>query len=82
MKKRGLLNLARERQREIEGFYLFRILPFLFSSRIRKTRHFREWFALPMNYVRMIELPLTIEFLRLDKNHSILDISSPKLLAL
>ena len=58
------------------------VLGNLFRSHIRRTRHFREWFKFPMNYARIMELPLTLLLLKARKEDLILDVSSPKLLAL
>lgn len=80
--EREILKTVRNVQREIELFYLLRILPKVFTKSVRQTGHFWEWFAAPMNYVRMIELPLTIILLDLKKESRILDISSPQLLSL
>jgi SAM-dependent methyltransferase len=77
-----ILKKVRGIQKEIELFYLKRILPKVFSKSVRHTRHFNEWFAAPMNYVRIIELPLTYFLMDLDKDSLILDISSPKFLSL
>lgn len=77
-----ILKTVRNIQKEIELFYLLRILPKVFTKSVRQTRHFKEWLGAPMNYVRMIELPLTIILLDLEKESRILDISSPKLLSL
>lgn len=77
-----ILKKVRNIRKEIELFYLLRILPKIFTKSVRQTAHFKEWFGAPMNYVRMIELPLTIILLNLDKESRILDISSPKLLSL
>ncbi|MDZ8185817.1 MAG: class I SAM-dependent methyltransferase [Nostoc sp. ChiSLP02] len=77
-----LLSLSRARQREIDKFIYFQLLSKIFKGNIRKTRHFSEWYRIPMNYVRLMELPLTIELLDLDTEQAILDISSPKLLPL
>ncbi|MFP5272029.1 class I SAM-dependent methyltransferase [Coleofasciculus sp.] len=83
MKEENQLMLSvRNRQKDIEEFVYLKLLPKVFQEDIRKTRHFREWFRVPMNYPRIIELPLTIELLDLNPNNSILDISSPKLLSL
>jgi 2-polyprenyl-3-methyl-5-hydroxy-6-metoxy-1,4-benzoquinol methylase len=76
------LKKVRNVQREIELFYLLRIFPKVFTKSVRQTGHFKQWFATPMNYVRMIELPLTKILLDSDKESRILDISSPKLLSL
>ena len=58
------------------------VLGNLFTSPIRRTRHFREWFLMPMNYARIMEMPLTLLLLKAKKEDLILDVSSPKLLAL
>jgi SAM-dependent methyltransferase len=54
----------------------------LLRGPIRNTKHFRGWFHTPMNYARIMELPLTLLLLQATKNEAILDVSSPKLLAL
>lgn len=77
-----LLSLVRDTQRKLEIFVAFKLIPKVFKSAIRKTKHFCEWYSTPMNYVRMIELPLTFNLLEVNKNHKILDISSPKLISL
>jgi SAM-dependent methyltransferase len=84
VKEPKLLSSVRDGQKKIENFVFSNIIPKFFDSSIRNTRHFREWFKTPMNYCRIMELPLTLELLDLDlnKEQSILDISSPKLLAL
>jgi len=78
----NILNDVHKVQKKIELFYILRILPKVFAKSVRQTIHFRQWFAAPMNYVRLIELPLTKILLDLDKESRILDISSPKLLSL
>ena len=78
-----ILKKVRIIQKKIELFYLLlRILPKVFAKSVRKTGHFKQWFAAPMNYVRMIELPLTLFLMDLEKESIVLDISSPKLLSL
>jgi len=77
-----ILKEVRNVQKEIELFYLFRVLPKVFSKSTRQTRHFEEWFSAPMNYVRIIEAPLTLSLIDLKKEYKILDISSPKFLSL
>lgn len=79
-----LFTSLRNKQNEIEKFVYQRLIPQIFDTAIRRTRHFREWFKAPMGYTRIMELPLTWELLDLDldKKEKILDISSPKLLAL
>jgi len=54
----------------------------LFNKNIRKTKHFNEWYSLPMNYARIMEIPITKHTLGARKEHAILDISSPKSLSL
>lgn len=82
-KEKNLLLSVRKRQKKIEKFVVSRLIPQLFDNSMRQNNHFREWFKVPMNYCRIMELPLTLELLDLnDKNMSILDISSPKLLSL
>ncbi len=77
-----LLKIVRQKQQEIISFVWSKIIPLVLDRKINRTKHFREWLKIPMNYVRIIELPLTLELLELNKNESILDISSPKLLSL
>ena len=77
-----ILKKVRCIQRKIELFYLLRVLPKVFSKATRRTRHFDEWFSAPMNYVRIIEAPLTLSLIDLKKECKILDISSPKFLSL
>jgi len=82
-KEEHLLLSIRKRQKEIENFVVSNLLPQLFDNSMRQSRHFREWIKSPMNYCRIMELPLTLELLELnDQDVSILDISSPKLLSL
>ena len=82
MNESNLIKLVRTRQKRIESFVCFNLLPCGVFPAIRRNRLFREWLRLPMNYVRIMELPLTLELLEAKKNHKIMDISSPKLLAL
>ncbi|WP_341528886.1 class I SAM-dependent methyltransferase [Nostoc sp. UHCC 0302] len=80
--EKEILSLSRRRQKEIQQFIFFKLFPKIFKQSIRQTKHFREWYRIPMNYVRIMELPLTIELLDLNIKQAILDISSPKLLPL
>jgi SAM-dependent methyltransferase len=82
LSEKTLIESVRARQIEIEKFVLFQLLPKVVKASIRNTKHFCEWYSIPMNYVRIIESPLTFELLDVNKNHKILDISSPKLLPL
>jgi SAM-dependent methyltransferase len=73
---------VRQQQKKIEKFVYSQIIPLIFSREFSRSKQFYQWLRVPMNYVRIIELPLTLELLQLNKNESILDISSPKLLSL
>lgn len=77
-----LMLSVKNKQKDIDRFVCLRLLPNIFKEDVRQTNHFREWLRVPMNYPRIMELPLTLELLDLNYNHSILDISSPKLLSL
>ncbi|MDP8299338.1 MAG: class I SAM-dependent methyltransferase [Candidatus Tantalella remota] len=68
--------------KKIEAFYLRKVLPKVFRKRVRDTSFFRRWWYDPMNYARIIELPLTVSMMELEEGQKILDISSPKLLSL
>lgn len=57
------------------------LLPAIWDRRLRATKHFREWVRVPLNYVRHFELPLTLALLDTTPADSVLDVSSPKLLA-
>ena len=78
----GILRRVRKMQKDLELFYLLRVLPEVFTKAVRQTAHFKKWFAAPMSYVRMIELPLTILLMDLKSEFRLMDISSPKLLSL
>jgi SAM-dependent methyltransferase len=75
---------VRQVQKQIEHFTFKKLIGNVFDFNLLQTRHFREWLKVPMNYCRIMELPLTLKLLDLgkDKKERILDISSPKLLAL
>ncbi|MEA5509373.1 class I SAM-dependent methyltransferase [Crocosphaera sp. UHCC 0190] len=77
-----LMRIVRQKQRTIEKFVALSLLPRSIFRSIRTTSHFKQWHKVPMNYVRIIELPLTWYLLEPDQKHKILDISSPKLLSL
>lgn len=71
------------RRRLLERFFSRRVLPAgIWNSAIRHTRHYREWYRAPMNYVRIMELPLAWELLDTSPDERVADLSSPKLLAL
>ncbi len=76
------ISTARYIQRQLVGQTVRFVAGKFCNSAIRNTRHFREWFHIPMNYVRMMELPLTALLLQAQAHEAILDVSSPKLLAL
>ena len=76
-----LLRDARGRERQL----LFSVIAFLMRNvsnrKVRRCSHFVEWFRIPMNYARIMELPLTDILLDVKPDDRILDVSSPKLLA-
>ena len=75
------MNLVRSREkallRQISGFLWSNIR----NKAVRECKHYKEWFRLPMNYARIMELPLTDIMLDLQPQDRILDVSSPKMLA-
>jgi SAM-dependent methyltransferase len=78
-----LLAEVRRLRRKIDRWFATRILPAgLANRRVRRTRHFRQWYRLPMNYVRIVELPLSLLLLDTSPTDRIVDLSSPKLLSL
>ncbi|MGB2630822.1 MAG: methyltransferase domain-containing protein [Candidatus Omnitrophota bacterium] len=76
-----ILKKIHDIQKEIELFYITRVIPKVFKRRVRKTWHFKEWWIAPMNYVRIVELPLSMYLLEAERKAKILDISSAKLLS-
>jgi SAM-dependent methyltransferase len=76
------LRSTRLAQKQIEISAAKFILKNIWKSPVRDTRHYREWFSCLMNYARIMELPLTMKLLDAKKEDHILDVSSPKLLAL
>lgn len=77
-----LLATVRRAQKKLQRQAVRFLWQHLFQKPVRHTRHFREWYRCPMNYARIMELPLTMLMLEAKKDESILDVSSPKLLAL
>ncbi|WP_017731983.1 class I SAM-dependent methyltransferase [Nafulsella turpanensis] len=79
-----LMGKARKKQAVLEKFFMFRLFPKVLDKKVRRTELFQEWFSQFMNYPRIIELSLTLELLELKgvSSKRVLDISSPKLLAL
>lgn len=78
-----LLREVAQRRRQLERFFITRLLPSgLMRQSIWRTRHFREWYRTPMNYVRIVELPLALQLLDTSPQDRIVDLSSPKLLSL
>lgn len=70
-------------RKELLEFVKKHLLPY--RKQLQSNRHFREWSLIPMNYWRNIELPLTLWYMSntdIKKVQLILDIGSPKLLAL
>ena len=77
-----LMKQARATQRRMAYAVFGFVSKNVWDSRMRATRHFREWYLRPMNYARIMELPLTHLLLDPKIGERILDVSSPKLLAL
>lgn len=73
---------VRRAERQLRNQAMRFVLGNIFSTPIRTTRLFSEWFRMPMNYARIMELPLTLLLLNAIKDDVILDVSSPKLLAM
>jgi len=70
-----------QERRELVRFVVGRLIPRL--PWLARVHHFRSWFFEPMNYWRQIEMPLVLSLLRQQGIRGrILDIGSPKLLAL
>lgn len=71
--------------REHEKLLVNKIAGFLCDNMDKESLlsrdHFKQWLRLPMNYARIMELPLTDIMLDLQSGDRILDVSSPKLLA-
>lgn len=76
------LSSVRKARKQILNQAIRFVVGNVFNSSIRSTGHFREWFKAPMNYARIMELPLTLFFLQAAKKDAILDVSSPKLLSM
>lgn len=76
-----MCQVRQERFRILRSAVRFLLRNFL-NSKVRKTGHFAEWWRAPMNYVRLMEVPLTKLLLDVHPGERILDIGSPKLLAL
>ena len=82
MNKKNLEKI-RSIHKDIETFYFIKVLPKIYKRSLRKTYHFKEWYGVPMDYVRLIELPTAIFLMGKSKRESqFLDISSPKLMSL
>lgn len=73
--------LNKQRAKIVTWTFRF-ILANALNKSARRTRHYKEWFAMPMNYARQMEIPITAKYLNARHKERILDISSPKLLAL
>jgi len=76
-----LLKAARRTQGRLLRGTVWFLLRNLHESAVRNTRHFREWYHCPMNYARIMELPLTMLLLNAARADRVLDVSSPKLLS-
>lgn len=78
----NMLNSTRSAEKGILAETLRFISSNVIKREVRRTRHLRDWFRSPMTYTRIIETPLTLILLNPCKTDRILDVSSPKLLAL
>jgi SAM-dependent methyltransferase len=78
------ISLASVRKAEFKllFFSIQFILSGMFNRRIKSTAHYAEWYHLPMNYARIMEMPLALQYLEPKQDERILDVSSPKLLSL
>jgi hypothetical protein len=72
-----LMKQARATQRRMAYAVFGFVSKNVWDSRMRATRHFREWYLRPMNYARIMELPLTHLLLDPKIGERILDVSSP-----
>lgn len=63
-------------------FSIILIINGIINKKIRNTGHYREWYNMPLNYARIMELPIAINMLGNISGSRILDVSSPKLAAL
>lgn len=77
-----LLRTARGYQKKIEQFAKYKLLLNIYKKNLRRTKHYQEWISQLMNYPRILELSLTWQLLEPIGQESVVDISSPKLLAL
>ena len=82
MRLKSLEKNVKKHTKRLEIFFTIFLLRNIFNKSIRRTKHFQEWLIEPMNYVRLLELPITLELLDIKNSDEILDISSPKLLSL
>lgn len=75
------MKLTRKRERLIIRMAFRFILGNLSRRDVRRCDHYKQWLKLPLNYARVMELPLTDILLEAASGDRILDVSSPKLLA-
>jgi SAM-dependent methyltransferase len=68
------------RRTQLERLCMGKVVRNVWRGDLRRTPHFREWYRVPMNYVRMMEIPLAMELLDAVPDDRLLDISSPKFL--
>jgi SAM-dependent methyltransferase len=76
------INTIRKIEKQIRLSSMKFICKNILKKSMRKTKHVREWYHKPMNHDRIMEVPITALLLDAKQNDKILDISSPKLLAL
>lgn len=64
------LDLVRFNQKDIEKVISGFIFNNIFNQNVRKAGHFRTWVQIPMNYARIMEIPLTMLLARCKKRRA------------
>lgn len=78
----NLTTQVNKNRHDIEHFIITFLVRNIFTKEMRNTIHYRQWYSSPMNYVRHMEIPLAMYFLKVKTNERLLDVGSPKLLSL
>ncbi|TIX50231.1 class I SAM-dependent methyltransferase [Alteraurantiacibacter aquimixticola] len=77
-----LMKEVRRKERQIMRSAASFLVKSLFRREVRDTAHYKEWLDMPMNYARVMEIPITELMLDPGEGERILDLSSPKILSL
>jgi SAM-dependent methyltransferase len=78
-----LLNDSKIIRKQIFIYTLLKIIPkFFICPKLIMNRSFLQILHNPLNYVRQLEIPITLLYLKPKKTENILDVSSPKILSL